>query len=154
MDISGSGAPPGAILAALDMIEGDGEECTEALLETWGEGYIAQAFGVLIATAMEAVEPSPGEGDRLHLVVPAVVTRLHESGRGRRFLPTMAAVLTAAALGEDVWGWRGLFGCPGPDELVVWRETTRLLADMADTLVYGERGSFGRLVAETVTGAE
>lgn len=150
-----------AVLAALELIETDASEWPEPLLDTWSEGTLAQAFSVLIFGAMKVATPK--DGDCLHLIVPAVITRLRNSGHADKYsLPVMAGVLTVAALGgdplvgDDPSEWRFLFGAPSLRELSAWRETTRLLVGMADTLAYREQGAFARLTAELIadSGAE
>jgi hypothetical protein len=164
MEMSGDSAevPSGAILAALKMIEVTGEDLESAatsagevaaLLETWGIPVLTQAFGLLIYEAMSAIRPAEGEPDRLHMVVPAVLTRLGSAGWTKPFLPTMAGVLTAAALGGDIWQWRAGLGPLAGGETAAWCLTAWLLFDFVDGLVYEEPGGFARETARIVTRA-
>jgi hypothetical protein len=148
----------GAVLAALSILDaiGDGDE--EALdrageiaghLEAWGVTAITKAFGFLICGALSAVLPEEGEPDRLHTVVPAVLAKLGKIEYARPFLPTMAGVLTAAAVGDDVWQWRMSLGAVGRKEASAWVWTAWLLADLIDT-GHGERGRFVRDAARIV----
>jgi hypothetical protein len=149
--------PTGAILAALTMLEvtGQGEEVAVAqageiarLLETWGIEVLAQAFGLLIYGAMSAIRPA--EGDNLHTMVPAVLTRLGKINSARPFVPTMAGVLTAAATADDIWQWRATLGPVAVAEIQAWCWTAWLLADFLDR-AHGEPGRFARQSARLVT---
>lgn len=150
--------PAGAILAALDMMRpvpegeaaGPAVEEAGALMSTWGVPELARAFSLLISAAMTVVRPS--DGDLLHVVVPAVVTRLCEDPDAAPFVPMMAGALTAAALFDDAgWRWRPGFGEVNRRELGAWCRTAFLLADMADTLIYQEKGAFAGIVAGIIT---
>lgn len=163
MDLPDGGAevPFGAILAALKMIEGGSEggeptavsEEVAALLDVWGIPVITQAFGLLIYGAMAAIRPGEDAPDRLHMVVPAVLTRLRAIESARPFLPTMAGVLTAAATDADAWQWRTALGPVTSKETAAWLLTAWLLADFVDNLVYRESGKFVRVGAEIITRA-
>lgn len=149
----------GAVLAALSILDaiGDGDEVAvarageiEELLQAWGVTAIIKAFCFLICGAVSAVLPEEGEPDRLHTVVPAVLAKLGKIEYARPFLPTMAGVLTAAAVGDDVWQWRMSLGAVGRKEASAWIWTAWLLADLIDT-GQGERGRFVRDAATIVT---
>jgi hypothetical protein len=164
MDLSGERAevPSGAILAALQMIEVTGEDQEAAagrvgeittLVNAWGVPVLTQAFSLLIFGAMSAIRPAEGEPDRLHLIVPAVLTRLGQVDWARPFLPTMAGVLTAAALGDDIWQWRVGLSPVSRAETAAWCYTAWLLADLTDSVGFGKPGTFSRIAAEIVTSA-
>jgi hypothetical protein len=154
----------GAVLAALAILDatGQGDEHAAAqagevadLLQTWGTTAITQAFGLLIYGAMSAILPEAGEPDNLHTVVPAVLAKLCKIQSARPFVPTMAGVLTAAAIGDDIWQWRISFGAVSKKETAAWCWTAWLLADLIDT-GHGEPGRFvreaARLVRESAAG--
>lgn len=152
---------PGAALAALTILDatGHGEEHAADrageigdLLQTWGTTAITQAFGFLIYGAVSAVRPENGEPDNLHTVVPAVLTKLKVIESARPFLATMAGVLTAAAVGDDIWQWRTSLGTISKKETAAWCWTAWLLADLIDT-GYGEPGRFVREATRIVTDA-
>jgi hypothetical protein len=152
---------PGAVLAALAILDatGHGDEHAAAhageiadLLQTWGTTAITQAFGFLIYGAVSAVLPEEGEPDRLHTVVPAVLAKLKAIESARHFLPTMAGVLTAAAVGDDIWQWRTSLGPVSKKETAAWCWTAWLLADLIDS-GQGEPGRFTREAARIVTDA-
>ncbi|HEY3958526.1 MAG TPA: hypothetical protein VGM53_34615 [Streptosporangiaceae bacterium] len=150
-------AEEGAILSALTIIEatGRGDEMAVVraaeiadLVKAWGTSALTQAFALLIYAAMSAIRPP--EGDNLHVMVPAVLTRLSKIESAKPFVPTMAGVLTAAATGEDIWQWRATLGPVGGAELQAWCWTTWLLADFLDK-GHGEPGKFAREAAQIVT---
>lgn len=150
---------PGAVLAALGILDatGHGDEHAAAhaseiagLLQTWGTTAITQAFGFLIYGAVSAVPPEDGEPDNLHTVVPAVLAKLKAIESARPFLATMAGVLTAAAVGDDIWQWRTSLGTVSKKETAAWCWTAWLLADLIDS-GYGEPGRFVREAARIVT---
>jgi hypothetical protein len=158
--------PAGAVLAALAILDATGHDEEHALaqadeiaglLQTWGVTAITQAFGFLIYGAMSAVLHEEGEPDRLHTVVPAVLTKLSKIQSARPFMPTMAGVLTAAAVGDDIWQWRMSLGTVSRKETAAWCWTAWLLADLIDT-GHGEPGIFvretARLVTESAAGQE
>jgi hypothetical protein len=157
-----SEALPGAVLAALAILDatGRGEEHAAAhtseiavLLETWGTTAIAQAFGFLIYGAVSAVRSEDGEPDNLHTVVPAVLEKLRTIESARPFLATMAGVLTAAAVGDDIWQWRTSLGTVSKKETAAWCWTAWLLADLIDS-GHQEPGRFVREVARIVTDSD
>ena len=154
-----SEVPAGAVLAALSILEalGSGDEQVDArageieqLLQAWGVTAIVKAFCFLICGAVSAVIPEEGEPDRLQTLVPAVLAKLGSIEYARPFLPTMAGVLTAAAVGDDVWQWRMSLGEVGRKEASAWIWTAWLLADLIDS-GHGERGRFVRDAATIVT---
>jgi hypothetical protein len=153
--------PSGAVLAAVKIIEGLGsdqepsagyaEEIT-MLVGVWGIPVVTQAFGLLIGTAMSAT-PQPGP-DWLHDAIPAVLTRLRRTGMADRFIATMAGVLTAAAIEDDPYQWRGSLGPITNAEALAWCYTAWLVADFMDDVVIGKRGEFTRRVVGIVLDAE
>lgn len=154
--------PSGAILAALRMIEvtGGGQEAAgrageiAALLDTWGAPVLSQAFSLLIFGAMSVIHPAEDGPDLLHMIVPAVVARLGRAEWTRPFVPTMAGALTAAALGDDIWRWRTGLGPVSRAETAAWCYTAWLLADLTDSVGFGEPGTFNRVAVQIVTGAD
>lgn len=142
----------GAVLAALSILDaiGDGDEQALArageideLLQAWGVTAIVKAFCFLICGAMSAVLHEEGEPDRLQTVVPAVLAKLAQNEYARPFLPTMAGVLTAAAVGDDVWQWRMSLGAVGRKEASAWIWTAWLLADLSTLGMVNVAGSSG-----------
>ena len=157
--------PPGAILTAVTMVEaldsgdGDGQAFATAateiprLVRQWGVPVLTQAFGLFIGTALTLVEPRPGDPDRLSLVVPAVTTKLRTLGLAQSLLPTMAGVLTAAAMEQNPWRWREGLGPIGNAEALAWCLTAWVVADLVDEVVLGEHGKFTRMLAAMVSDA-
>ncbi len=159
--------PSGAILAAITMAaapssggepSGAFAEEAAALVQTWGIPGMAQAFSFLIDVAMTLVQPGSGGPDRVHQVLPAVLTRLQETGLPKPLLATMAGALAAAALEADSWQWRQglgpLTGAEAGAEALAWCYTAYLLADFIDTIVLGSPGEFGRRVTAIVLAGE
>lgn len=154
--------PIGAILAALTMIEvstededrtsGRSEEIAD-LLKVWKITVLTQAFGLVIYGAMSMIHPAEGSPDCLHMVVPALLTKLRKIDEVRPFGPTMAGVLTAAALGEDAYQWRASLGPVTNAETSAWYYTAWLLADFIDSIVLQEPGKFVRESVRLVTDA-
>ncbi len=70
--------------------------------------------------------------DPADMVIP-LVRRLRELELAcEDFLPTAAAVLTAAALGQSPRRWRAQFGRVDAAEMAVWAHTAAQLADLVD----------------------
>jgi len=162
-DSGDAGVPSGAILAAITMAgaPSSGEEPSEAfaeeiavLVRTWGIPGMTQAFSFLIDVAMTLVEPGSGSPDRVHQVLPAVLTRLGQTGLPKPLLATMAGALAAAALEEDSWQWRQGLGPLTSGEALAWCYTAHLLADFIDTIVLGSPGEFTRRVTAIVLAGE
>src|SRR6266567_2704183 len=90
--------PSGAILTAVKMVValGSGEdEPSQAFADEvttlagiWGIPALMQAFGLLIGVAMSSVTPESGEPDRLHHILPAVLTRLRRTQLAEPVLAT------------------------------------------------------------------
>jgi hypothetical protein len=121
------------------------------LVRRWGIPVITPAFGLLIGTAMTLITPGPDEPDRLHCVVPAVLTRLRLTGLADDLLPTMAGVLTAACSEQNPWRWRQGMGPISNLEVLAWCYTAWLVSDLADEAVLHEHGAFARMLTATVT---
>jgi hypothetical protein len=94
-----------------------------------------------------------GEPDRLHMVVPAVLTKLRKIDQARPFVATMAGVLTAAVLEEDAYRWRTSLGPVTNAETSAWCYTAWLLADFVDSVAFEEPGRFVRESIRVVTRA-
>ena len=78
------------------------------------------AFGLLIGVALSSVRPGSSEPDRLHHILPAVLTWLRRTRLAEPVLATMGGVLTAAALGADCYQWRhGLGPIPAAEALAM-----------------------------------
>jgi len=154
--------PPQTLIDVLNLIDGingsPGRSAALAgdvagLIAEWDAAVVMRALGLIIGTAMTAMQP-PDEGpDRLHLVVPAVLTRLGQLDLARSFMPIMAGVLTAAALKENPCGWRETLGPVADMEIMAWCCTAWLLADLADTAMFGHCGGFTAAFADMVTRA-
>lgn len=156
--------PSGAILAALTILEatgqGDEEETAldrageiAGLVNAWDTPVLIQAFGLLIYSAMAVIHPEEDQPDKLHLIVPAVLTRLAAIDTARPFVPIMAGVLTAAVIGDDPWLWRSSLGPVPRAEVSGWCWTAWLMADLTDSVGLGEPGTFRRIAAEIITSA-
>lgn len=107
--------------------DGDREELLRGL------GTLIDSF-VSMFKANEAAETDDGPPqDSLHLVVPAVVAKLAGAPwLPARAVPTMAAALTASALGRSCHEWRSAYGPWKPWEFLPWTYTALFLADLID----------------------
>ena len=150
--------PSGAILTAVKIIEGLGgqDEPSEAsaeeittLVRVWGIPVVTEAFGFLIGVEM-AIMPEAEGLDRIHDVVPAVLTRLGQMDGMEPFLATMGGVLTAAAFGEDAYEWRQGLGPITNAEAIAWCHTAWQVTDFMDDIVLGESGEFLRRIVGVV----
>jgi hypothetical protein len=94
---------------------------------------VIQGVGTLISTFVAFLSDCCTNGDALHLIVPAVITRLKKiPWVFPQAIPTMAGALTAATMNLSPTGWRRLYGPWSDFELVAWTCTAWLLADMID----------------------
>lgn len=153
--------PSGAIAAAMASIEalhgreagprdGFNAELAEAF-QAWGHETMTSAFGLLIGVAVDQLKPAEGEADLVHMLVPAVVTRLQATAMPEvpeRTLPTVSAVVTAAALGQEPHAWRLSMGPLTRSDGLVFAYVLWLLVDLLDEL-YGP-GTFGAGIAEAL----
>jgi hypothetical protein len=141
--------PAGALADALTLIEfldgdtapGDIEDGVAEIAEVfnrWGEDLITEAFGMIIYATMNMIRTGDDEPDRLHLVVPAVITRFHAMAMPEipdTVLPTVAGILTACLHGAGPYEWRiGLGPIPRAEGLV-WCYTAWLLLDLAESAI-------------------
>ncbi len=163
---------PGAVVAALTMVElaeglADGRSEDEVnqdiavLRGSWDSADLASAFALLISAGTKVVVPESGEPGRMELVVPRVLGRL----RALRLrtvsdaqLPLVAGVLTAAALGQDPFGWSaGTGGRALPDQgplVPLWCYVTWVLSDLVDAIQLNRAGGFTHLVTAQLLSAE
>ena len=163
-------APPGAVITALTIVEAlenraggrpPDEVAAEirVLLGQWETGDILRAFGLLISIALRLVEQAPERPDVFGTAVTPVLSRLRELAPAELpagGLPTAAGILTAAATGQDPYGWwAGLSRAGGSPEdkeadLATWSYPTWLLVDYVDAVVLDQPGAFARMVTATV----
>ncbi len=164
---------PGAVVAALTMVElaeglADGRSEDEVnqdiavLRESWDSAELTSAFALLISAATNLVVPESGEPSRVELVVPRVLGRLQALNLrtvGAAQLPLIAGVLTAAALGQDPFGWSvepDGTAMAGDQGLLVplWCYVTWVLSDLVDAIQLNQAGGFTHLVTAQLLAAE
>jgi hypothetical protein len=170
MDATGTDAtelaPPGAVITALTIVEAlenraggrpPDEVAAEiqVLLAQWETGEILRAFGLLITIALRLVEQAPERPDVFGTAVTPVLSRLRELAPAELpadGLPTAAGILTAAATGQDPYGWWSrLSPADGPEaDLATWSYPTWLLVDYVDAVVLDQPGAFARMVTATI----
>jgi len=147
------------VLAIVESLHGrddgtDTEEFADTIeksLRRWGDDTITQAFGLLINAALTVPDPEDDSDDLLHTLVPAMITRLRHLELAevpQTELPTVAAMLTAAFLGQDPYQWRCGLGPIPRQEILVWCYTAWLLADFMDEVVFAQPGRFAEVVTE------
>src|SRR5581483_1947005 len=134
--------PSGAVLAAIRILEilaSREDEPSEAVgeeiatfVKAWSVVVLTQAFSLLIGAAMMSVQQRSGKPDRLHDIVPAVLTRPRRTGLAEPALATMGGVLTAGALEEDPYQWRQNLGPVTNGEALAWCYTAWLIGDFLD----------------------
>jgi hypothetical protein len=143
--------PAGAVIAAMELVKGlgdnenamPGDELLSLIRDTGVTPQeLTQGFALLIASFMHLLD---GPMD----LVPAVIRRLRALELvPEEMLPTMAGVLTAAALGQSPLGWRRAVGAITPaaeySEGPAWAYTAWLLADFLD-FAADENGATARL---------
>ena len=132
-------------------------EVVEALtvgIERWGRETLLEAFGLLVATAMNVVPPGSEDADPLHVIMPAVVGRMQKMRLAEvpdEALPVVAGILTAACVGVPPYAWRTGIGPISDGEGVVWAYTAWLVIDLMDNVVFGEQpGRFAEVLHETL----
>lgn len=162
--------PSGAIATAMAWVEAlhgrDGGALPEdhaAMLiaesKRWGWETITAALGLLIGVAADQLTPGPAERsapgpndqDLIHVLVPAVVTRMRRIELAEvpdHALPTVSGIVTAAALGQDPYAWRTAMGPVTAADSLVFCYTLWLLIELLDGLL--GPGSFGGIVAKVL----
>ena len=138
--------PAGALVVALAWVEGlhgraqdaaQPEDLVGATHE-WGRDTMAAAFATLIGVAVSQLGTPADEPDLLHTLVPAVITRLQRTQLDAvpdSALPTVAGLLTAAVLGQDVCRWRLSLGPWVDADMLVCCYTLWLLVDLFDEMM-------------------
>lgn len=107
---------------------------------------------MLIYVVLNTAKPPPGN-DHLHLLVPAVLTRLHRMQMLEvpdPALPLVAGLLTAACFGQSPYQWRIGLGPLRTGEPLVWCYTVWLLVDFLDEAVFEQPGMFAHMVREVL----
>jgi hypothetical protein len=160
-------APPGAVITALTIVEAlenraggrpPDEVAAEirALLAQWETGEILRAFGLLVTIALRLVEQAPERPDVFGTAVAPVLSRLRELAPAELpadGLPTAAGILTAAATGQDPYGWWSRLSAADASQeadLATWSYPTWLLVDYVDAVVLDQPGAFARMVTATI----
>jgi hypothetical protein len=149
--------PSGALAVALAVVESmhgrqhtvDDEldpVITDALGE-WGPAVMADAFLLLIGVGVNALGTSPEDPDLVYSLISTPVARLRRIDTPavpQDALPLVAAVMTAAVLGQDCCNTRRTLGPPRAGEPLIWCYTLWLLIELLDS-VQGE-GTFAKIV--------
>jgi hypothetical protein len=144
------GAPSGGPDAA-DVVATD-EQARELLA-----GYCTVIYMLIAGWRNTLNEGGTDEGDRfvLQTIIPEVVTGLrHMTGNvAPSAIPTMAAMLTATALGLSPNRWREQFGEWRHEEMPALQATAALVADQVNR-AHDDRAAALRVVMDTLAMAE
>lgn len=112
---------------------------------------VIQGVGTLVYVFLTFLGKQCTDGDALHMIVPAVITRLKKiPWVFPQAVPTMAGALTAGTMGLSPNGWRQMYGPWSDFELVAWTCTAWLLADMID-FACEQKGAARELIEHAAT---
>jgi len=158
-DCDAGNEPLGDVYVAMLLIDLLGQDDDHAALELnrllaeqdVDRDDVIQGVGTLVFTFLAFLGEQCTDGDALHMIVPAVITRLKKiPWVFPQAVPTMAGALTAATMGLSPTGWRRLYGPWSDFELVAWTCTAWLLADMID-FACEEKGAARELIEQAAT---
>lgn len=135
--------PTGAIVTAaslLEMLNGTDEPIAAEIygsldkaVEEWGMDELTRAYGLLICCFLTMAAPPEDGPDALHVVVPAVLTKLCRlETLSPQVIPILAGALTTAFLNGDPYEWRRDYGPIPRSETLGWCYTAWMLADFID----------------------
>jgi len=170
----GSRLPEGAVSDALVMTEylsGRGRLLPDLQVQLraaearWGHENVIGGFSVLLCAAMDLIDRRADHGDTtrlafdpqaMHEVVPRVLGKIFElqlRGLPAAALPTVAGILTAAAVGRQTpERWRKRLGPIPQEEQLLWCYTAWALIEIIDTAV-GKPGEFAARTSEGLPAA-